>query len=230
MTWIRSLSLVEVVGVGTRSSEEQSDSGSFGRSPILRATEGFNPTENFALYVKPCNGLFRESYQKAEKSVGAAGKQGPKVGLWGWVQADLKFPCQGPQLCLDQRPESHNSPGTQNLLSETLCLLAAAACLGVQPLGSSTSSLVPAHNLKPRFQTTTQEKPGLGAGKGAFCCHLQTQCVTRSNHSPRPPASPAPHPEAGAQASLIALPIAAGTSGVAVRRRSAKPCTNTSWS
>lgn len=36
------------------------------------------------------------------------------------MQADLKFPCQGSQSCLDQRPDSHNSPGTQNLLSETV--------------------------------------------------------------------------------------------------------------
>jgi len=66
MTWIRPLSLVEVVGVGACSSEELLDSYLFGGSPILHATEGFNPAEDPALSVKPCNGLLRESPQKAE--------------------------------------------------------------------------------------------------------------------------------------------------------------------
>ena len=86
--------------------------------PFFMLMEGFNLTENSATVCKALQQLW-ESSQKAEKSVGAAGTQGPKVGLWGCVQADLKFPCQGSQSCLDQRPDSHNSPGTQNLLSET---------------------------------------------------------------------------------------------------------------
>lgn len=106
MTWIRPLSLVEVVGMGAHSSEEQSDSDLFGGSPVLHATEGFNPTENSALYVKSCDGSLRGSSQKAEKSMGAAGTQGSEVGLQVWVQGDLKSPCQASHSGLQQRPDS----------------------------------------------------------------------------------------------------------------------------
>lgn len=123
------------------------------------------------LYLKPCDGSFRDSSPQAEKAVGAAGMRRPQV-LQGWVQTDLTFPSQGSQLHLDLRPGSSISTVTQDLLSETLCLSAAEACLGVQPLGRSAAS--PVQSEESEMQEQTQEKPGL-RGKGAFCCHSQAQ-------------------------------------------------------
>lgn len=146
-TWIRPLSLGEVVGVWAHSS---------GNGWIQIHVEGLqffvlqrvsSPQET-VLYLKPCDGSFRDSFPQAEKAVGAAGTQGPQVRLRGWVQTDLTFPSQGSQLHLDLRPGSSLSTVTQDLLSETLCLSAAEARLGVQPLGRSASSLVQVKNLK----------------------------------------------------------------------------------
>lgn len=124
------------------------------------------------LYLKSCDDSFRDSSPQAEKAVGAVGTRGPQVHLQGWVQTDLTFPSQGSQLHLDLRPGSSISTVTQVLLSDKLCLSAAEARLGVQPLGRSASS--PVQSEESEMQEQTQEKPGL-RGKGAFCCHLQAQ-------------------------------------------------------